>query len=204
MNPVTIGLDALLALLLIAALVMGARLNGRLKSLRESYAGFAQAVGDLDAAAQKADSALKALHVASEEAHDSLLGRIDAARVLVTKLEKAGEAAEKATLRAEDAAARAATLPSAASSVAPRRSLNELLAARDSRVAAADSGLRLEPRLDVKPDSRPEPRSERAAPALLPTPRRRPTADEDLFADAEDGVRPGLAGLMRLSLARSR
>ena len=51
MNPITIGMDVLLAALLLAALWMGARLNGRLKALKESHQGFAIAVQTLDAAA---------------------------------------------------------------------------------------------------------------------------------------------------------
>jgi hypothetical protein len=179
-NPVTIGLDVLLAILLFAALGMGARLNGRLKALRESHQSFAKAVGDLDAAALRADRALKGLHAASEEAHDSLLARIETARGLILKLEKAGEAAEKAAARADDALSRAALTPPPAPA-APRRSIAEMIATRA-----------------------PEP--ERRAPPAPPAgpPRRRPVADEDLFAEAEGGVRPELSGLMRMSLARAR
>ena len=111
MNPITIGMDVLLAALLLAALWMGARLNGRLKALKESHQGFAVAVQTLDAAATKADAALKALHAASEEAHDSLLARIDTARSLALKLEKASETADRAAARAEEAFAKAPAAP---------------------------------------------------------------------------------------------
>jgi hypothetical protein len=184
MNPITIGMDLLLAGLLFAALWMGARLNGRLKALKESQQGFVVAVHELDAAATKADAALKALHAASEEAHDSLLARIDTARSLALKLEKASETAERAAARAEEALAKA---PAAAQTpvATPRKSLGELLAGRAVT------------RKPTEPEARP-------TPLPAPAPRRRPIADEDLFADAEEGVRPGLAGLMRLSLARAR
>jgi hypothetical protein len=185
-NPITIGLDLLLALLLLTALAMGARLNSRLKALRASHESFAKAVGELDAAAHRADRALKGLHAASEEAHDSLLARIETARALVVKLEKAGEAAEKSAARADDVISRAALAPAAAPA-APRRSIADLIAVHTPRAAA------------------PAPESRRASPpAAPPAPRRRPVADEDLFAEAEGGVRPELSGLMRMSLARSR
>jgi len=187
MNPVTIGLDVLLALLLLTALGMGARLNGRLKALRDSHESFAKAVGELDAAARRADMALKGLHAASEEAHDSLLARIETARGLVLKLEIAGDAAEKAARRAEDSASRAALAPtpSLTPAAAPRRSIADLIAVHTPRA--------------------PEPEARHAPPApVQATPRRRPVADEDLFAEAEDSVRPELSGLMRMSLGRAR
>jgi hypothetical protein len=184
MNPITIGMDVLLAALLIAALWMGARLNGRLKALRDSHQGFAVAVHELDAAATKADAALKALHAASEDAHDSLLARIDTARALALKLEKASETAERAAVRAEEAFAKAPVAAPPQSS-APRRSLGELLAGRTTTRA-------------------PEPEAQPSPAPLAAAPRRRPVADEDLFADVEGDVRPGLSGLMRLSLARAR
>ncbi len=208
MNPITIGLDVLLALLLLAALGMGARLNGRLKALRASYQGFAKAVGDLDAAAGKADRALKGLHVATEEAHDSLLARIETARALVLKLEAASDTAQKAALHAEDAAARAPMAAPSAPGGQPRRSLTELLAAhaRPSALNPAPIG----PRVGAEPkilyggrEVRPE-REALAPAAAAASPRRRPMADEDLFAEAHADVRPELSGLMRLSLGRAR
>jgi hypothetical protein len=185
MNPITIGMDVLLAGLLLAALFMGARLNGRLKALKESHQGFAAAVQTLDAAATKADAALKALHAASEDAHDSLLARIDTARALALKLEKASETADRAAVRAEEAFAKAPVATAVQPSTS-RRSLGELLAGRSALKAA-------------EPDHSLEP-----SPLAPVASRRRPIADEDLFADAEDLGRPALSGLMRYSLARAR
>lgn len=195
MNPITIGMDLLLAALLLAALGMGLRLNGRLKALRESHQGFALAVQTLDAAADKADAALKALHAASEETHDSLLARIETARALTLKLEKASEAAERSAARAEEAArAPAPAQPAVTSRPAPpRRSLSDLLAAHAARSAPPEP----DSMLIQTPPARP-------APPLGAAPRRRPIADEDLFAEAEADVRPGLSGLMRMSLAGRR
>jgi hypothetical protein len=152
--------------------MMGWRLNGRLSALRASQLDFAKAVMELDTAAVRAEAGLIALRSAADEAHDSLLARIDTARALATRLEKAEASAEGAARRAEAAAAEAKTVSPPPS---PLRPLRDALS-----------------------------RAEGAPPeAVRPTPRRRPVADEALFADAEDGaVRPGLQGLLRMSLAR--
>jgi hypothetical protein len=96
MSPIALGLDLLLAGLLTAALMMGAQLNAKLKALRESHASFAKAVGQLDVAAVRAESALSAIRTASETAHDDLLNRIETARSLAAKLERANADAQKA------------------------------------------------------------------------------------------------------------
>lgn len=173
---IVIGLDILLAALLGAALWMGWRLNGKLKALRASQLDFAKAVMELDAAAAKADSGLVALRAAAEEAHDSLLARIDTARALAARLEKAEGACDGAARRAEAAAAevKAAQAAAQAETVRPLRPLREAL----SRVEEG------------------EPASPR------PTPRRRHIADEALFVEDAAGVRPGLQGLLRMSLSR--
>ena len=220
MNPITIGMDLLLAGLLVAALVMGARLNGRLKALKAGQEGFVQAVSELDAAARKADGALRELRKAGDETHDSLLARIETARALSLKLEKASEGAEKAAARAEEAALRTpvvTTLPMApAPAGVTRRTLSELIAAHPARPAAREAArealrgvdpLAIDQMFEAAipaPAHRLEPR--RVEPA---SPRRRPIADEDLFADAADAVRPDpvrpdLDGLRRMSLARAR
>jgi hypothetical protein len=195
MNPIALGMDGLLAGLLLLAVVVGVRLNGRLKALRESHQGFAKAVAELDAAATKADKALKALHQSSEQTHDELLARIETARSLLLRLEKAGEAAEKSAAKAESAAARRPEpLLTPPPPAAPRRAaLSDLLATYETRSGETRAG---ETRAGA-------PSATRATPASDPTPRRRPVADEDLFAQAQAGVRPGLAGLMRMSLGKT-
>ena len=55
MSIVALGLNLLLAALLLAALAMGFRLNSRLKALKDSHEGFARAVAELDAAAARGD-----------------------------------------------------------------------------------------------------------------------------------------------------
>ena len=174
---IVIGLDILLATLLAAALWMGWRLNGKLKALRASQLDFAKAVMELDAAAARAETGLGALKAAAEEAHDGLLARIDPARSLATRLEKAEGSCDAAARRAEAAAVdlKTAAPPAATLSetIRPLRPIREAL----SKV-------------------------EDGEPATRATPRRRHLADEQLFADEDSPVRPSLQGLMRLSLAR--
>lgn len=100
-----VALQILLAVLLIVALVFGMRLERRLKALKESHEGFAKAVVDLDAAAQRAEQGLADLRAATDEAAEQLADRIDKARALTAKLDKSmaqatrGESARVASNR---------------------------------------------------------------------------------------------------------
>jgi hypothetical protein len=99
MSPISIALNLLLAALLVLTLLYGFRLSRQLKALKDSHAGFADAVGDLDRAASRAESGLNQLRVSTDEAVDLLMGRIDKARELAKQLEvltaRAEAAAEK-------------------------------------------------------------------------------------------------------------
>ena len=86
MSATGLIMDGVLILLLLAALMYGLRLEKKLKALREGQAGFAQAVGELNVAAGKAQAALADLRAASEET-DLLHERIVAARTLKAELE---------------------------------------------------------------------------------------------------------------------
>ncbi|HKR88432.1 MAG TPA: DUF6468 domain-containing protein, partial [Phenylobacterium sp.] len=97
MSFVGIALNILLAVLLGAALVMGYRLNRRLKALRDSHEGFAVAVRELNTAAARAEKGLADLRAATDEAVDILGDRIEKARLLAAKLEKLSEAAPAAS-----------------------------------------------------------------------------------------------------------
>lgn len=123
MSPIALGLDLLLAALLLTALVMGARLNRRLKALRDSQAHFVKAVSDLDQAASRAESGLAALRVATEDTHDQLLARIETARGLIAKLERASLDAERALSAA----------PAPKTATPPGRSLAAIAALAEGR-----------------------------------------------------------------------
>jgi hypothetical protein len=88
MSVAVIGLNLLLVLLLVAALAFGWRLERRLKALRDGHEGFARAVADLDAAAARAEQGLADLRAATDEAADSLAGRIETARALADRLDQ--------------------------------------------------------------------------------------------------------------------
>jgi hypothetical protein len=98
MSFVGLAMNLLLAILLAAALVVGWRLNRRLKALRDSHEGFAVAVRELNMAAARAEQGLADLRAATDEAVDVLGDRIDKGRALAAKLEKLTEAASGAAV----------------------------------------------------------------------------------------------------------
>lgn len=80
-------LDAILMLLLVAALGYGVRLEKKLTQLRAGQLAFAGAVTELNAACTRAENALGSLRASGEEA-DLLHDRIIKARALKTDLEQ--------------------------------------------------------------------------------------------------------------------
>jgi hypothetical protein len=154
MSDIGLILNGLLGVLLVGALFIGWRLEGRLKALRASHQSFTDAVQDLDRAAARAEQGLSDLRAATDEAAESLAGRIERAGVLAQRLERlTGEAvaAEKrlaetprpAPARASAppptreaavqrfseryAAAPAAATPAAASPIAQAAARNDLI-----------------------------------------------------------------------------
>ena len=97
-------LDAVLMLLLVAALGYGVRLEKKLTQLRAGQLAFAGAVTELNAACGRAESALGSLRASGEEA-DLLHDRIIKARALKTDLEqlmsRAGKNPSVSPLRSE-------------------------------------------------------------------------------------------------------
>jgi len=87
MSDIGLIMNGLLGVLLIGALALGWRLEGRLKALRASHESFARAVADLDRAAARAEQGLADLRAATDEAAESLAGRIERAKSLSAKLE---------------------------------------------------------------------------------------------------------------------
>lgn len=94
MSLIALSLNLLLAGLLLSALVIGMRLEKRLKAVREGQLEFARAVSELDAAAIKARDGLSDLRAATDEATDVLGGRIARAREAADRLEKLVSRAE--------------------------------------------------------------------------------------------------------------
>jgi hypothetical protein len=213
MSPIALTLNLLLATLLMLALGVGWRLNRRLKALRDSHAGFAVAVGELDRAARRAEVGLTALRAATDEALELLVGRVEKARELAVKLEQLTEQAQTAADRVRTPSPLSALerkWPKAADEREPARPVGraappraepdadaeaaaeavaEHLVLRLSRddVAHAKSPPRIDGRVEGRLDARLAARAE-----LRAAPRSRTLIDDDLF-DAPAG-RAGSGG----------
>ena len=167
MSVIAIGMNLMLAGLLAAALMMGFRLNGRLKHLRDSHDGFARAVAELDVAAARAEQGLADLRAATDEAADTLADRIEKARALSTRLDRQLQGAPQVV----------------ASS--PPRSAREPLTGRGEVEVSETDVERVTHKLGEllstarAPRIRPEP--ERFARAETITTRQRPRFEDDLF-----------------------
>lgn len=189
MSIIAIGMNLMLAGLITAALVLGMRLNNRLKALRDSHEGFAKAVHDLDAAAQRAEQGLADLRAATDEAHDALADRIEKARALTAKLDRqllnAPAARAEAPVRAE-----APTRASLRDRDGLREGLRERLR-RDPPVEELELGAdaervahRLGSLLSGAHEVRPERERFNRRDAVTPI-HPRPRVEDDLFADDE-------------------
>lgn len=88
MSDIGLIMNGLLGVLLVGALFLGWRLEGRLKALRASHQSFKEAVEDLDRAAGRAEQGLADLRAATDEAAETLAGRIDRAGHLAGRLER--------------------------------------------------------------------------------------------------------------------
>ncbi len=172
MSPIAIGMNLVLALLLLAALGFGWRLERRLKALRESQMSFVGAVADLDRAARRAETGLAELRAATEETVDLLAGRIEKARELAAKLETMTAHAARPIAAAPAASAREAPRPTAARAPLRRDPLDDLTEDR-AKAAAEDLVLRL--------TERPAPTAERVRLDPRIGARSRATIDDELF-----------------------
>jgi hypothetical protein len=164
MSLIGLAMNLLLAALLLAALLMGWRLNRRLAALRDSHDGFAVAVAELNTAAGRAEQGLADLRAATDEAVDILGDRIEKGRTLATRLERLIEHAAVPQRQATPPASIVVDDP-----VAERRLGALLAAAREARPERVMPPLRAQSLRD-------EP-MERAAP------RARPRVEDDLFDD---------------------
>lgn len=168
MSAVAIGLNLMLAGLLAAALMMGYRLNARLKALRESHEGFARAVAELDAAAARAEQGLADLRAATDEAHDALADRIEKARALTAKLDRQLQNAP------QSAAASHRAEPVSETDV-------ERVAHRLGTLLSASRDRRPEREREPAPSRRELAAREPAASRREAAPAARPSLDDDLF-----------------------
>ncbi len=174
MSATALILNGVLAVLLVVALVFGWRLERRLKALRDSHAGFAKAVADLDVAAARAEQGLADLRAATDEASEALADRIERATALAAKLD-------------ERLNAPMVTPPPEAPS-APVARRDEPAAARVERRLKAEDFERL---LDREAQvARPVESSIRPSVAKE-TPRSRARVDDDLFEGPVEPPSPG-------------
>ena len=189
MSPVSLSLDLLLVVLLIAALGFGWRLDRRLKGLRASHVDFAQAVADLDRAAQRAEVGLAQLREATNEAVDLLAGRIEKARELTTKLDRLTSEAAAAAQRAPLETPRPVPATPRTRPAATAPSSTETLFAAESLARRLSGEGVLELRSPAPPIARP-------VTQMSPQPMRRPrlSIDDELF---EAPVRAAQDGSLR-------
>jgi len=96
---IAIGLNLILGVLLFCALILGLRLERKLRGLRDSHADFAKAVSELDQAAGRTEHSLTALRAGTETAKNEVASRIDQARIACQRLEKLVADADKAADR---------------------------------------------------------------------------------------------------------
>jgi hypothetical protein len=192
MSLIAIGMNLLLAGLLVAAMVVGIRLNRRLTALRDSHAGFEIAVRELNMAAVRAEQGLADLRAATDEATDMLSDRIEKGRALAAKLEKLVSAAPEMprAMAAERAPRPMPAVMPAMRETATEDRLGKLLAMARSRLQAEG----------MIGDERPEPAPEPLVGRAPLQGRRVASLDDDLFEDApafDRGVQDRFGGARR-------
>ncbi len=196
MNAIAFCLDLILASLLLAALVVGLRLDRKLKALKDSQTGFVNAVADLDGSIVKAQDSLATLRAAAAQAETTIADRLQDARGATARLDQqtksAGAAAEKLERLLERYPSSAAPRPTA-----PPRETSDpgALSMRDRIAAGLPSHGAIAPealsRTAARPESNPAPRfrpDERN-----PAPRRA-SGDDDLFELIEPALRAARSG----------
>lgn len=171
---IALGLNFILGVMLFCGLVLGLRLEARLRALRSSHADFAKAVSELDQAAVRTEGSLAQLRAGTEAARTELAARIDQARLLAQRLEKLTKDADRALgqpLVLKQPAPAPAPMTVAAAPVTPRqpdaRAEREPRTAPEARFAAIRQAL-----------AQPRPAAQREAPM---SPRSRAQVDDDLF-----------------------
>ncbi|ATC31431.1 flagellar positioning protein PflI [Caulobacter vibrioides] len=185
MSIVALAMNGFLAVLLIAALIFGWRLERRLKALRDSHEGFAKAVADLDQAAARAEQGLADLRAATDEAAETLAVRIERAQALATQLE------ERVNRPAPPVAQ---TAPDRETPPRPTRTMEPPPTGSpgERRLSAADFErlLEREDRAERAVRGEPVPRPAPRPNLSQETPRSRARVDDDLFDGPVDPPRP--------------
>ncbi|MEY4254787.1 MAG: hypothetical protein RLZZ141_14 [Pseudomonadota bacterium] len=145
MSLIPIILNVLLAVLLVAALLVGWRLERRLKELRQSHVSFAKAVQELDVAALRAQAGLDQLRLAADEAGDLLTDRLVRAREVTEKLQGMIATAQKLNEERQP-------LPPPPLRVRARSQADTLDLSPDDRVPVAPSPRRRMPLMEMDDD----------------------------------------------------
>ncbi|MBO9543003.1 DUF6468 domain-containing protein [Caulobacter sp.] len=186
MSLIAFAMNGFLAVLLIAALAFGWRLERRLKALRDSHEGFAKAVAELDQAAARAEQGLADLRAATDEAAETLAVRIERAQALAAQLEERTSRPLPAPTPARPE--RPVEREERFERPALTRREPEPAPQPERRLKAED----FERLLDREDRLPPAARSNLGGPsASRETPRSRARIDDDLFDGPADGSRPG-------------
>lgn len=188
MSLVAFAMNGFLAVLLIAALAFGWRLERRLKALRDSHEGFAKAVKELDQAAARAEQGLADLRAATDEAAETLAVRIERAQALAAQLDERINRTPSAPVVERSPRGGPLAPPRPAPSERGLREAEPDALAERRRLKAEDFERLLEREDRLPPAARPvlgTPSAPRE------TPRSRARIDDDLFEGPADGARPG-------------
>lgn len=203
MSAVAFCMDLILASLLLAALLVGVRLEKRLKVLRESHDSFVGAVVELNAAMAKAETGLAELKAASLDAESVLADRVQDAKGMTARLDKQLASAAETAERLEKALERYAALPMRELASARSRDFGHVPRSRESsdpsvlslHMKVADRPSQPSPALrrealsrEAPPAHRGEPRQRVDEPSQAGA-RSRAQVDEDLFEVVEPALR---------------
>ena len=190
MNAIAFCLDLILATLLLAALFVGLRLDRKLKTLKDSQSGFANAVAELDASIVKAQNGLASLKATAALAETSISDRIQDAKGISARLDQHARSAALAADKLERLLERypsAGSTPRSPPSARTAEGRNpEFLTLRD-RIAA---GLPSHPPISREALSRPvQDRTPDAGPRRDERAGERPVGDDDLFELIEPALK---------------
>ena len=131
MNAIAYCLDLVLASLLLAALYVGLRLDRKLKALKDSHAGFAGAVAELDAAIVKAQDGLATLKSTANQVETAISDRVQDAKGMTARLDQQTGAAKTAADRLEQLLERYTATPAHARD---REALSRSAPAQERRI----------------------------------------------------------------------